>query len=98
MSVDLSHHTIVDTRKNRESAEFPARVRELEVGAEWGALLPAALGGGVTPKSAALASQAVAAQAIGKNHHHGGRGSDVTDPAGYGREIAPSHHGSPAAS
>ncbi|MFC9863119.1 MULTISPECIES: VOC family protein [unclassified Streptomyces] len=47
MSVELNH-TIVHCRNNRESAEFLARLLDLEVGAEWGPFIPVVLANGVT--------------------------------------------------
>ncbi len=61
MSVELNH-TIVQTRDNRESAEFLANILGLEVGAEWGPFIPVSTGNGVTLDFATHPDRAIAPQ------------------------------------
>ncbi|WP_327355942.1 VOC family protein [Streptomyces sp. NBC_01304] len=62
MSVELNH-TIVFARDNRASAEFLARILDLEVGTPWGPFVPVSTANGVTldyvslPAEHPLASQ-----------------------------------------
>lgn len=61
MSVELNH-TIVHARSNRESAEFLARLLDLEVGEEWGPFIPVLLSNGVTLDFATIPSESIAPQ------------------------------------
>ncbi|MBB4687123.1 VOC family protein [Amycolatopsis jiangsuensis] len=46
VSVELNH-LIVPSRDNRESAEFLARLLDVEIGIEWGPFIPVETGNGV---------------------------------------------------
>ncbi|MFE0728738.1 VOC family protein [Streptomyces antibioticus] len=61
MSVELDH-TIVHSRDNRESAEFPARVPGLEVGTEWGPFVPVDTANGVTLDFATVPAESIVTQ------------------------------------
>lgn len=61
MSVELNH-TIVHARSNRESAEFLARLLDLEVGEEWGPFIPVLLSNGVTLDFATIPSESITPQ------------------------------------
>ncbi|MFD8692240.1 VOC family protein [Streptomyces sp. NPDC059651] len=61
MSVELNH-TIVHARSNRESAEFLARLLDLDVGTEWGPFIPVPLGNGVTLDFATIAAESITPQ------------------------------------
>ena len=61
LSVELNH-TIVHARSNRESAEFLARLLDLEVGAEWGPFIPVSLSNGVTLDFATIPAESITPQ------------------------------------
>lgn len=61
MSVELNH-TIVHCRDKRESAEFLAKLLDLEVGPETGSFIPVGLSNGVTLDFASVAPDAIRAQ------------------------------------
>jgi catechol 2,3-dioxygenase-like lactoylglutathione lyase family enzyme len=61
MPVELNH-TIVHARNNRESAEFLARILDLEVGAEWGPFIPVATSNGVTLDFASVPAESITIQ------------------------------------
>jgi extradiol dioxygenase family protein len=61
MSVELNH-TIVHARDNRESAEFLARILDLEVGNEWGPFIPVATSNGVTLDFASSPAESITMQ------------------------------------
>ncbi|MFJ9028494.1 VOC family protein [Streptomyces sp. NPDC102274] len=61
MPVQLNH-TIVHSKNNRESAEFLARILDLEVGDEWGPFIPVELSNGVTLDFATTPEESIAVQ------------------------------------
>jgi len=56
------NHTIVHCLDNRVSAEFFAKLLDLEVGPEWGPFIPVELSNGVTLDFASVAPDAIRAQ------------------------------------
>lgn len=56
------NHTIVHARDNRESAEFLARLLDLEIGSEWGPFIPVATSNGVTLDFAAIEPEKIVLQ------------------------------------
>jgi catechol 2,3-dioxygenase-like lactoylglutathione lyase family enzyme len=56
------NHTIVHSRDNRESAEFFARILDLEVGDEWGPFIPVQLSNGVTLDFATIPAESITMQ------------------------------------
>ncbi|MER7728760.1 VOC family protein [Streptomyces sp. NPDC096323] len=61
MPVELNH-TIVHARSNRESAEFLARLLDLEVGTAWGPFIPVSLSNGVTLDFATIPAESITPQ------------------------------------
>ncbi|PVE04449.1 VOC family protein [Streptomyces scopuliridis] len=61
MPVQLNH-TIVHSKNKRESAEFLARILDLEVGDEWGPFIPVELSNGVTLDFATTPEEPIAIQ------------------------------------
>jgi hypothetical protein len=61
LPVELNH-TIVHARSNRESAEFLARLLDLEVGAAWGPFIPVSLSNGVTLDFATIPAESITPQ------------------------------------
>lgn len=61
MSVQLNH-TIVHSKDNRESADFFARIFDLEAGDEWGPFIPVELSNGVTLDFATVPAESIVTQ------------------------------------
>ncbi|NEB67493.1 VOC family protein [Streptomyces fulvissimus] len=61
MSVELNH-TIIHSRDNRESAEFLADLRGLEIGPEWGPFIPVVLANGLTLDFATIPEASITPQ------------------------------------
>jgi catechol 2,3-dioxygenase-like lactoylglutathione lyase family enzyme len=78
MAVELNH-TIVHARDNRVSAEFLARILNLEAGPTWGPFVPVATSNGVTLDFATVADGPITVQ------HYAFLVSDEEFDAAFGR-------------